>query len=64
MLATLLMVFHEVIEAGRIVGIVLAAPKGAPGRSFFVNYGNPSDTKYGDETGCRSNSGSSWGSMT
>jgi high-affinity iron transporter len=39
MLATLLIVFREVIEAGLIVGIVLAATKGVPLRSLFVGYG-------------------------
>jgi high-affinity iron transporter len=39
MLATLLIVFREVIEAGLIVGIVLAATKGVPRRSFWVTYG-------------------------
>ena len=39
MLATLLIVFREVIEAGLIVGIVLAATKGVPGRGLFVGYG-------------------------
>jgi high-affinity iron transporter len=39
MLATLLIVFREVIEAGLIVGIVLAASKGVPGRSWWVSYG-------------------------
>src|ERR1044072_2049935 len=39
MLATLLIVFREVIEAGLIVGIVLAATKGVPGRSLWVTYG-------------------------
>jgi len=39
MLATLLIVFREVIEAGLIVGIVLAATKGVPGRSLWVGYG-------------------------
>jgi high-affinity iron transporter len=38
-LATLLIVFREVIEAGLIVGIVLAATKGVPGRGLFVTYG-------------------------
>jgi high-affinity iron transporter len=38
-LATLLIVFREVIEAGLIVGIVLAASKGVPGRSWWVGYG-------------------------
>lgn len=39
MLATLLIVFREVLEAGLIVGIVLAATKGTPGRSFWVAAG-------------------------
>ena len=39
MLATLLIVFREVIEAGLIVGIVLAATKCVPGRSLWVAYG-------------------------
>jgi high-affinity iron transporter len=39
MLATLLIVFREVIEAGLIVGIVLAATKGVPGRGLWVTYG-------------------------
>jgi high-affinity iron transporter len=39
MLATLLIVFREVIEAGLIVGIVLAATKGVPGRGRWVGYG-------------------------
>ena len=39
MLATLLIVFREVIEAGLIVGIVLAASKGVPRRSLWVAYG-------------------------
>jgi high-affinity iron transporter len=39
MLATLLIVFREVIEAGLIVGIVLAATKGVPGRGLRVGYG-------------------------
>jgi high-affinity iron transporter len=39
MLATLLIVFREVIEAGLIVGIVLAASKGVPQRSWWVAYG-------------------------
>ena len=34
MLATILIVFREVIEAGLIVGIVLAAAKGDSGRGF------------------------------
>ncbi|HWA02597.1 MAG TPA: FTR1 family protein [Rhizomicrobium sp.] len=36
MLASLLIVFREVIEAGLIVGIVLAASRGVPRRSLFV----------------------------
>ncbi len=39
MLATLLIVFREVIEAGLIVGIVLAASRGVPRRSLWVSYG-------------------------
>jgi high-affinity iron transporter len=39
MLATLLIVFREVIEAGLIVGIVLAASKGVPRRGLWVSYG-------------------------
>ena len=39
MLATLLIVFREVIEAGLIVGIVLAATKGVTGRGLWVSYG-------------------------
>lgn len=39
MLATLLIVFREVIEAGLIVGIVLAASRGVPRRSLWVAYG-------------------------
>ncbi len=39
MLATLLIVFREVIEAGLIVGIVLAATKGVPGRGLWVSAG-------------------------
>src|ERR1700679_2335968 len=39
MLATLLIVFREVIEAGLIVGIVLAASKGVPRRALWVSYG-------------------------
>jgi high-affinity iron transporter len=39
MLATLLIVFREVIEAGLIVGIVLAATKGMPRRGLWVTYG-------------------------
>ena len=39
MLATLIIVFREVIEAGLIVGIVLAATKGVPGRSLWIALG-------------------------
>ena len=39
MLSALLIVFREVIEAGLIVGIVLAATKGVPRRSYFVSIG-------------------------
>jgi high-affinity iron transporter len=39
MLATLLIVFREVIEAGLIVGIVLAATKDVPRRGVWVSYG-------------------------
>jgi high-affinity iron transporter len=39
MLSSLLIVFREVIEAGLIVGIVLAATKGVPRRSGFVALG-------------------------
>src|SRR5262249_57703742 len=39
MLATLLIVFREVIEAGLIVGIVLAATRGVPWRGLWVSYG-------------------------
>lgn len=39
MLATLLIVFREVIEAELIVGIVLAATKGVPHRGLWIGYG-------------------------
>ena len=39
MLATLVIVFREVIEAGLIVGIVLAATQGVPRRTLWVAYG-------------------------
>jgi high-affinity iron transporter len=39
MLATLIIIFREVIEAGLIVGIVLAATKGVPGRALWVALG-------------------------
>jgi len=38
-LASLLIVFREVIEAGLIVGIVLAATRGVAKRSLWVGYG-------------------------
>jgi len=39
MLATLVIVFREVIEAGLIVGIILAATKGVARRGVWVAYG-------------------------
>ena len=39
MLATLLIVFREMIEAGLIVGVVLAATRGVPNRSLWVASG-------------------------
>ncbi|WP_114911563.1 FTR1 family iron permease [Acidibrevibacterium fodinaquatile] len=39
MVAALLIVFREVIEAGLIVGIVMAATKGVPGRGRMVGLG-------------------------
>jgi high-affinity iron transporter len=39
MLATLLIVFREVIEAGLIIGIVMAATRGVPYRGLWVSYG-------------------------
>ena len=39
MLATLIIVFREVIEAGLIIGIVLAATKGVPRRGAWVALG-------------------------
>ncbi len=39
MLATLVIVFREVLEAGLIVGIVLAATRGVPQRGFWVTVG-------------------------
>jgi high-affinity iron transporter len=39
MLATLIIVFREVIEAGLVIGIVLAATRSVPHRSLWVGYG-------------------------
>ena len=39
MLAALIIVFREIIEAGLVVGIVLAATRGAPRRGLWVGYG-------------------------
>ncbi|MHB8622414.1 MAG: FTR1 family iron permease [Sulfuricaulis sp.] len=39
MLATLIIVFREVIEAGLVVGVVLAASRGVPRRTLWVGYG-------------------------
>ncbi len=39
MLATLVIVFREVIEAGLIVGIVMAATRGVRARGLWVGYG-------------------------
>ncbi len=39
MLATLLIVFREVIEAGLIIGIVFAATQGVPGRGRWIGLG-------------------------
>src|SRR5713101_9622652 len=39
MLAALNIVFREVIEAGLIVGIVLAATQGVPRRGRWISYG-------------------------
>jgi len=39
MLAALLIVLREIIEAGLIVGIVLAATRGVPRRGLWVGYG-------------------------
>jgi high-affinity iron transporter len=39
MLATLIIVFREVLEAGLIVGIVLAATNGVPRRGLWIGYG-------------------------
>ena len=39
MLGALIIVFREVLEAGLIVGIVMAATRGVSGRGRFVSYG-------------------------
>jgi high-affinity iron transporter len=39
MLATLVIVFREVIEAGLVVGIILAATKGVSGRGLWIGLG-------------------------
>src|ERR1019366_397291 len=39
MLATLIIVFREVIEAGLVIGIVLAATRGVPRRGLWVGGG-------------------------
>src|SRR4051812_40214398 len=39
MLAALIIVFRETIEAGLVVGIVLAATRGIAGRGNWVGYG-------------------------
>ncbi len=39
MLATLLIVFREMIEAGLIIGIVMSATRGVPLRGVWVTYG-------------------------
>jgi high-affinity iron transporter len=39
MLATAIIVFREVLEAALIVGIVMAASRGAAGRGFWVGGG-------------------------
>lgn len=39
MLATLIIVFREVIEAGLIIGIVMAATRGVAKRGMYVSYG-------------------------
>lgn len=39
MLASLIIVFREMIEAGLVVGIVLAATRGVPRRGLWVSYG-------------------------
>jgi high-affinity iron transporter len=39
MLAALVLVFREVLEAGLIIGVVLAASRGVPGRTMVVSLG-------------------------
>jgi len=39
MIGALVIVFREVIEAGLIIGIVLAATRGVPGRGLWVGFG-------------------------
>jgi high-affinity iron transporter len=39
MIGALIIVFREVIEAGLIIGIVLAATRGVPGRGRWVSFG-------------------------
>lgn len=39
MLATLIIVFREIIEAGLVIGIVLAATRSVPKRGLWVSYG-------------------------
>src|SRR5674476_1525452 len=39
MLGALIIVFREVIEAGLIIGIVMAATRGVPGRGRWINLG-------------------------
>lgn len=39
MLATLIIVFREIVEAALVIGIVLAATRGVPGRGLWVSYG-------------------------
>lgn len=39
MLAALVIVFREVIEAGLVVGVVLAATRGIPGRGLWITIG-------------------------
>ena len=39
MIAALIIVFREIIEAGLVVGIVLAATRGVPSRGLWIGYG-------------------------